>query len=110
MVLLFYFDFNRRLKTFSEIANYSKLIGSPDRIKFYQDELQVLKMGYPVLGFFPLVLGISLELTPDTINKGLKIPNIFFKESFQVESHDDSDVFVTALLLGLSKANNTTEK
>lgn len=62
LVILFYLDFNRKLKLFSEIANYSELIGGSDRVNIYQNKLEVLKVRYSVLSLFLLVLEFSLNL------------------------------------------------
>ena len=35
LILLFYLNFNTRLEAFWEIADYSKLIRNPDKIKLY---------------------------------------------------------------------------
>lgn len=51
-VLLFYFNLNKKLDAFLEIANYSRLIGDSDRIKFCQDKLKILKIEYLISDFF----------------------------------------------------------
>ena len=41
-------------------------------------------MGCPVLSFFQLVLGIPSKLIPDTVNKGLRAPEILPEEGLEL--------------------------
>lgn len=59
LVLLFYFNLNGRLKAFLKIIDYSKLIGSLNRIKFYKIRFKLLEMEYSILGFFLADTGSS---------------------------------------------------
>ena len=44
LVLLFYFNFNKKLEAILEIADHSKLIRDFDKIKIRQNRLKMLKM------------------------------------------------------------------
>lgn len=52
LVLLFYFNLNKRFEIFLEIADHDKLIGGPDKIELQQDKLEMLEMGCSVSDLF----------------------------------------------------------
>lgn len=110
LVLLYYFNLDRRLKTFSKIAYYSKLIGSPNRINFCQDKLKILQVRYQISGFFQLILEVLSKLIPNIVNKGLRISKVFSKEGFEFRPYNGSNVFVMALVLSPYKADDAPEE
>ena len=67
-------------------------------------------MGSIVSSFFQLVLGVSSKLTLDAINKGLGVSEVLLEEGLELWLHDWSGTFVAALILGLSKADNTMKE
>ena len=67
-------------------------------------------MGCPVLGFFQLVLGVYLKLTPDTVNKSLRASEVFLEESLELWPCDRSGAFVAVLVLSSSEADGITEE
>ena len=70
----------------------------------------MLNVGYPVSGFFQLVLGIPPKLTLDTVNGGLGAPQILSEEGFKLWPRDGSEAFVALLVLGLSEADGNTKE
>ena len=50
------------------------------------------------------------KLTPDVINKGLKISEVFLEESFEVRPRDRSGVLLAALVLGSPEADSAIEE
>ena len=109
MVLLFYFDLNRRLEAFLKIANHSKLIGGPNKIRFCQNRLKVLKVKCLILGLFWLILRVFFKLTLDTINKGLETFKVFIEENFELKLYNQSSILIAAFVLSLSEANKATK-
>ena len=67
-------------------------------------------MWYPVLGFFQLILKILSKLIPDVVNQSLKIPKVFFKEGFELESYKKNDALVVALVMSSSEANSAIKE
>ena len=110
MVLLFYFNFDKKFKAFLKIANYSWLIKGPNNIKFYQDRLKVLKIKCLVSGLFKLVLRVFFKLTPDIFNKGLRISKVFSEKGFKFGLFDMSGALMVILMLSLSEANSAMKK
>ena len=81
-----------------EIADYSKFIRSPNRIKLYQDRLKMLKVRYPIPSFFQLILRVFFKLTADIINKGLRISKILLEKSLELELNNRSGALVVAIV------------
>ena len=52
-----------------------------------------------------MILKLSSKLTPDVVDKSLRISDIFLKKGFKIKPRYQSDVFVVALMLNFSKAN-----
>lgn len=63
-----------------------------------------------ILDFFQLVLRISLKLSLDTINKELKVAQVFSKEYFEYVLQDESFALITIFILSPIKINITAEK
>lgn len=57
-----------------------------------------------------MVLRISLKLILNIVNKGLRIPNILFKQDFEFRLYDKSSAFVVAFVLSLFEADSTIKK
>ena len=70
----------------------------------------MIKVRGVILSFFQLILGIPSKLALDAINKGLGVPQIFLKESFELWPRDQSGTFVAVLVLGLSEADGNVEE
>ena len=70
----------------------------------------MLKIRGVVSSLFNLVLGVLFKLAPNAINKSLKLSKVFLEKDFKLWPCDWSKVFVTAFILGLSKADYATEK
>ena len=88
LILLFYLNFNRRLEAFLEIADHSKLIGGFNRLKFYQNKVKVLEVGYLVLNLFQLILEVSHKLTSNIIYEDLKTSETLLKKAFKIWPRD----------------------
>ena len=73
---------------------------------FFFFEMSIILL--PITGVY--LLGILLKLTPDTINKSLKILKIFLEKSFELQLYNENDILVAALMLSSSKINDTTKK
>lgn len=108
--MLFHLNLNRELETIPKVADNCQLIEGLDRIEFPQDRLEMLKMGYPVLGFFQLILEVLLKLTPDTINKGLRASKNIPEERFEDGLCDGSSVFMAALVFFPSNSDKAIRK
>ena len=108
--MLFYLNVNRGFETFLKIATYSRLIEGPHKIEYYQNRLKVLRVEYPILGFFQLVLGVSSKFAPNIVNKSLGIFKNFLKEGFKLGAYNYSNVLGAVFVLNLSKADSPTEK
>ena len=67
-------------------------------------------MGGVISSLFQLVLGVFSKLALDAINKDLGVPKVLLEESFELRRCNQSDTFVTALLLDLSEADGAMEK
>ena len=70
----------------------------------------MLEKWCPVSGLFQLVLGVRSKLTPDIINKGLRISKVFMEEGFKFWQRDWSGALVAVLVLSSSEAYSATEK
>ena len=70
----------------------------------------MLKVGCSISSFFQLVLGVLSKLTPDTVNKDLRVSEIFLEESFEVGPRDRSGAFVVVLVLSPFNADRATKK
>ena len=70
----------------------------------------MLKVGGVVSSLFQLVLEVPSKLAPNTINKGLGVPEVFSEEVFELKPHDRNGAFVAALVLGSSEADGATEE
>lgn len=57
--------------------------GNTPQIKFYQDKFKVLPIEGPILYFFLLILGISLDLGRDASHKQDKFSKILLKKGFE---------------------------
>ena len=62
---------DRRFKAFQEASDHDLLFWSCSGIKLSEDRLQMLQVGDPVNDFLLLVLGVSFELSPVGVHKGL---------------------------------------
>ena len=62
-----------RFQAFQEASDHDPLVRSCTRIKLSENRLQVFLVGCPVEDFLLLVLGVSLELSPVDVHKGLKV-------------------------------------
>lgn len=71
--------------------------------------MKVLKIGDVLSSFFQLILGVSSKLTPDCINKGLRISEILLEERFEVKLRVKNGIFVAVLMLSLFEADGTTK-
>ena len=110
MVLLFNLKFNKKLEAFLEIANHGKFTGDFDRIQLRHDRLEVLKVKYPIPGFFQLILEVPFKLTPDIVNEDPGNPEVLSKEVFEDEPCDGSGALMATLVLSLSEFNGGMEK
>ena len=57
-----------------------------------------------------MVLAVSSKLTPDIINKGLKVSKIYLEKSLELWPSNQSDALIAVLVLGSFEADGTTEK
>ena len=62
-----------------------------------------------MIGHMTTILHLS-KLTPNTINKSLWAFKILLEEYFEVGLHDESDVFVTALVFSPLDADKAIEE
>ena len=70
----------------------------------------MLEVWCPLSGLFQLVLGVPSKLTPDIVNKGLRIPEVLSEEGFELWPRDQSGALVAALVLSSSEADTATEE
>lgn len=63
----------------------------------------------PSLESLQISIKVSFKLTPDVDDKGLRVPKVFLEESFETKLYNKSGAFMTRLVLGSFKANDTTE-
>lgn len=70
----------------------------------------MLNVGCLVLDFFKLILRIPFKLVLDVNNKGMRILDVFLEEDFKIKPHNQSNILVATLILGLFEANNTTKE
>ena len=62
------------------------------------------------LGFFLLIIWISLKLILDIINKDLWASKIFLEKSYEVGPRDKSSALIAALVSSSSDANRAIEE
>ena len=110
LVLLFYFNFDKRFKAFSKIANYNRFIEDFNKTEFCQDKLKVLKVRCPISDFLQLVLKIFSKLTPNIVNKDLEIFKVFSKKNFKLKLYNQNGVFIETLILSTFEIDNVIEK
>ena len=65
----------------------------------------MLKVGDIVSSFFQLVLRILFKLTPDIVDKSLRISEDFLKEDFKIKLYDQSGALMMALVLSPSETD-----
>ena len=70
----------------------------------------MLEVWYIILDLFQLVLEVSFKLTPDGINKSLKILKVFPEEGFEFWLRDWNSALMAVLMLSSSKAYDAMEK
>ena len=70
----------------------------------------MLNMGGIVSSLFQLILGVPSKLAPTTINKGLKVPEVFLEEILELRPHNQSGAFMVALVLGIPEADGAMEE
>ena len=93
-----------------EIVDYCRLIEDSNNTNLYYDQLEVMKVGGVVSSLFQLILEVSSELTPDAIDKGLRVPKILSEEGLELWPRDQSGTFVIAFVLGPFEADGATEE
>ena len=69
----------------------------------------MFKLRCLVSDLFYLEFRIFSKLSRNIIDKNLRIPKVFLEENFKVRQYNKSSIFVVILILGVSKANNTTK-
>ena len=70
----------------------------------------MLKVGGVILSLFQLVLGVLFKLTPDTINKSLRVFNVLSEKVLKLWPYDWGNVLVVALVLGPSDTNSVAKE
>ena len=91
---------NRRFQAFSEVSNHNLLLWSYNRVKFFEDRLQVLSVSCHVKDFLQLILEITFNLFPIAIYKSLEVPQTFTRKCLElVSGHLGSAVGVVFLLV-----------
>ena len=83
---LFYLSSNRRLETISEDSNKSRFSGSSTSINLHKDELQIFKLGGPILYFLLLVLIVSPNSISDDIYKQPRVSETLSEEGLKLIS------------------------
>lgn len=69
-----------------------------------------MKSVKPSLGFFQLVLEVFLKHTPNIINEGLKVMEIFVQKDFKLWPRDKTGILIVVLVSNLSKAVSGIEE
>lgn len=69
----------------------------------------MLKMGDIVSSFFQLISEFSFKLTPDFVNKGLRISNIFLEKDIEVGLCDQIGALIATHVLNSSELDRATE-
>ena len=67
-------------------------------------------MWYLVSGDFHLILEVFSKLTPNVVNKSLRIFKVLLEKSFKVRSYNRKIAFLTAFVLDQSKVDCITKK
>ena len=63
-----------------------------------------------ISSLFQLILEVLFKLALDAIDKGLRVPKVFFEESLQLRPCDQSGALVVALELSLSEADGAAKE
>ena len=70
----------------------------------------MLKVGGIILSLIWLVLGVSFKLTPDAIDKSLRVAKIISEEGLKLRSYNWSSALVAAPVMGLFEADMAAEE
>ena len=109
---MFHLGFYRRLEPLSEVLNESGLFWSPVSIELNKDGLEMLEVRCPILNFLLLVLGVSLNSTPDGIHESPGVSEILSKESFELDPRQGGFgcLVLSTLVLVPTKADLTMKE
>lgn len=109
---LLHLSLDGRLKAFAEKADQVRFFWGPVTIKFQKNGLEMFQSRGPILNFFHLILGVSSNSTPDTIDKGPGVSEVLPGKSLKVDpgyGHHCLSLGPTLMLLPV-EINPTTKE